>query len=87
MFWTTSCVMSVREPGVGASLPPSSAPMSPVFSITVNTAGRPSTHALVGSSTSHWSRREGTGLGTSPSAGTERQRGEGGVGVAKSLYK
>lgn len=73
--WMTRCVTSARARAAVGSLPPSSVPMSPVYSTTVNTAGPASTPEPAASSTNRWWRREATALGTSRSAGAERQPG------------
>lgn len=73
--WMTRCVTSARARAAVGSLPPSSVPMSPVYSTTVNTAGPASTPEPAASSTNRWWRREATALGTSRSAGAERRPG------------
>ena len=69
--WTTRCVTNARDPDVGASSLPSSAPTSPVCSITVSSAGPRSTRGPAGSSTSPWSRKGLTDPEPCPSAGVE----------------
>ena len=61
MSWTIRCATSVTGLAVVANLHPSSALMSRACSITVNNAGRSSTHGPGESSTSRWSKKAPTG--------------------------